>query len=212
MRDLLRDGVEFGNRSEAVRSVILSMVNNGWAYADFHREMANPANMLGWWFVYRSNGALRTEQDRHRRLREEWQKGCRYVVEHPSAVNLDEAWQLIGLWRAEADRYPWAGRSALRNQTLLGILYDLGTEQGSTRVGAGIRTLCERSPFRGAMTVHRGLVALSDLRMIETERRLNPQHCNAYQLLDPGTSRSGGSSATRRSPSTRRSGSRSSPR
>ena len=183
MQDLLREGVDVGNRSEAAMRVTVSMVNCGWSWADFHAAMRNPTNTLGLFFLWRSNGAERSAEQREQMLRRIWDKACRFVVARPAIRDQAEARQEIGLTRVAADFRPWTGRSRLRDRTVHRCLLDIATEQGSTRVGVSVRTLCERTPYRSAGTVSRALTSLARQRILRIERRPDPDDCNAYQLL-----------------------------
>jgi len=146
IQDKITDGVVRGMCSEAALSIMMSMVNRGWSYAEAQATFFDTENRISDWIYFRPNGGRRrtprAQNDHFERI---WKKATNRVAENPPIVNEGEARQEIGMIRAQAPFGKFDGRSGVTDRLVLEAIFVRATELGRIVLRLSSRMLAEKT-------------------------------------------------------------------
>jgi DNA-binding transcriptional ArsR family regulator len=182
---LLQDGADGADRSSAAATVTLAMVNAGWGWADYFREMTENRNRLSAYFTRRSNGKPYDEKRRNYLLARTWDKAQAYAAAHPAVASRTEAVQKIGVIRSMVPTADWTGRSGIRDRAIYLTLLDVATAHQTVTPTVSVRTLCEASSYRSAQTVANAIKSLVSRGYVEVVEGATADTPNGYLIREP---------------------------
>lgn len=189
--DLARDGDtrgDYARPTAAAMAFMAAAVNAGLTFADVDALLLG-GQLYDAAYLTKSDGRRRQVRSAATLARRDYDKAVRYVADRPSVIDAAEALQTLGMLRTAIATADWPGRSGPRDKAVLEALVAIGESLGTVRPAVSLRTLCEDTPYRSAVTVKNALDSLAASGWVTRERGDTIDQPTVYTLTERGSQR-----------------------
>lgn len=152
------------SNSEALFSLVMSMVNHGWDLTDCYQVLSDPTNEASRWVLNRTGRQAhrrRSAGEAYRAVERCFDKAVQRVAESPAVVDSVAALQEIGEIRGRFHSTQLTGRTAVTDTVVLEFIHREATSRRRVSLYLSVRAISEGTGFA------RGTVSNSVGRLIK---------------------------------------------